>query len=112
MKLEDAKKKFPYAKVIECKSDGGEYLITTPDGDVVCALAIHVTLDAAMAGAIWERETCVDVFTPDTRGVEVVHFAKEGRATFYPMKYTDKGKRRDERGMHMVGVIRRPGGVK
>lgn len=93
--------------MIKVQADGDEFIIATPDGQVVCALAIHVYVDPAEP-----RETCVDVFTPDTRGVELVHFAKEGRATFIPLKYEDHGKRRDARNMHMVGVIRRPGGVK
>lgn len=112
MKIKEAGKIFPHARAIECMKDGGEFIISRPDGAVVCVLAVHVHMSVGETPGESGTETCVDVFTPDTRGVEVVHFAKEGRATFIPLKYEDKAKRREERGMHMVGIIRRPGGVK
>jgi hypothetical protein len=112
MKIAEAKKKFPHAKVLECTEVGDEYIIVRPNGVVVCALAVHVHLNVGKAPGEDGTETCVDVFTPDTRGVEIAHFEKEGRAKFHNMSYSDVGTRRSERGMHLVGVIRRPGGVK
>jgi hypothetical protein len=106
VKLEAAKKLFPFAKVIEGvdKAKGGEFIMCDSDGNVVCALNVMVYRKVKPEG----DETCVDIFTPDTRGVEVVHFATRGHASFHPFKYAGT----DDRGMHMLAVIRRPGGVK
>ena len=113
MRIDEAKKLFPKASFIRTEKSGGKFIIVGPDDEVVYALVVHIFEDVPPDTAPEKRgrETCLDVFTPDTRGVEVAHFTTRGQLDINEYRYVDEDAAH-RRGMHMVSVIRRPGGVK
>jgi hypothetical protein len=107
MKFDDVKADFPGAEKVRVTgaSPCDSFALVDDDDEVIAVLNVFVFDEGkGFAG----RETCIDVFHPNAKEVEAIHFTA-GERTFTKFPNVPNPRGGDPKGKyHMIGLIRRP----